>query len=136
MDSTAVELKDRTKSFALRIIRVVRSLPSGAEARIMGNQLLRAGTSVAANYRAVCRARSRAEFLSKLGLVIEEADESAFWLELLSEAGLLPAKRLRDLQSEANQLVAIFNASRTTAKKGVHSTIKNQQSTIPSRRAS
>jgi len=103
---------------------------------MIGNQLLRSGTSVAANYRAVCRARSRAEFLSKLCVVIEETDESAFWLELLSDTGLIPEKKLRDLKSETNQLTAIFNASRTTAKKGLHSTINNQKSTIPAKKAS
>ena len=92
MKNKAVELKERTKSFARRIIRLIRALPSCAESRIIGNQLLRAGTSVAANYRAVCRARSRAEFLAKLGVVIEEADESAFWLELLCDAGLVTEK--------------------------------------------
>lgn len=103
---------------------------------MIGHQLLRAGTSVAANCRAVCRSRSRAEFLAKLAIVIEEADESAFWLELLADGGLVPEPKLKDLQSEANQLVAIFNASRTTAKKGSHSTINNQKSTIPDERAS
>jgi hypothetical protein len=83
-----------------------------------------------------CRARSRAEFVAKLGLVIEEADEPAFWLELLSETGLMPEKKLGDLKSEANQLAAIFNASRSTAKKSCHSTITNQKSTIPDRKAS
>lgn len=92
--------------------------------------------SVAANYRAVCRARSKAEFLAKLAIVIEEADESAFWLELLADAGLVAPPKLKELQSEANQLVAIFNASRTTAKKSVQSSINNQQSTIPKKRMS
>jgi four helix bundle protein len=92
--------------------------------------------SVAANYRAVCRARSRPEFLAKLAIVIEEADESAFWLELLVDAGLVSESKLRDLKSEANQLVAIFNASRSTAKKHVQSAINNQQSTIPQKRVS
>lgn len=77
MEHKAVELKDRTKSFTLRIMRMIRTLPSSPESRMITHQLLRSGTSVAANYRAVCRARSRAEFLSKLGVVIEEADESA-----------------------------------------------------------
>jgi four helix bundle protein len=131
MDHQAEALKDRTKKFALRIIRVIRSLPPGPEGRIIGHQLLRSGMSVAANYRAVCRARSRLEFLSKLAIVIEEADESAFWLELLVDAGLISEPKLKDLKSEANQLVAIFNASRTTAKKGAQSTIINQKSTIP-----
>jgi four helix bundle protein len=136
MDHPADVLKERTKQFALRVIKVIRSLPAGSEGRIIGNQLLRSGISVAANYRAVCRARSRAEFLSKLAIVIEEADESAFWLELLVDAGLIPERKLKELKSEANQLVSIFNASRTTAKKGVQSTINNQQSTIPNKKAS
>jgi four helix bundle protein len=136
MEHQADVLKDRTKNFALRIIPVIRSLPPGLEGRVIGHQLLRSGTSVASNYRAVCRARSRAEFLAKLAIVIEEADESAFWLELLIDAGLVPESKLNDLKCEANQLVAIFNASRTTAKKGSQSTINNQQSTIPQKRAS
>jgi four helix bundle protein len=136
MEHQADVLKDRTKKFALRIIRVIRSLPPGLEARVIGHQLLRSGTSVACNYRAVCRARSRAEFLAKLAIVIEEADESAFWLELLIDAGLVSESKLKDLKSEANQLVAIFNASRTMAKKGSQSAINNQQSTIPQKRAS
>src|ERR1700730_2425830 len=125
VDHKAEVLKDRSKKFALRIIRVIRSLPPGIEGRTIGHQLLRSGISVAANYRAVCRARSRAEFLAKLSIVIEEADESAFWLELLVDAGLISESKLKDLKSEANQLVAIFNASRSAAKKHV-----NQQSTI------
>jgi len=136
MDNQAEALKNRTKRFALRIIRVIRSLPPGQEGRIISHQLLRAGMSVAANYRSVCRARSRPEFLPKLAIVIEEADESAFWLELLVDAGLVPEPKLKDLKSEANQLMAIFNASRTTAKKRVQSAIKNQQSSIPDKRVS
>jgi four helix bundle protein len=136
MDHQAEELKDRTKKFALRIIRVIRSLPTGPEGRIIGHQLLRSGMSVAANYRAVCRARSRPEFLAKLSIVIEEADESAFWLELLVDAELVPEVKLKELKSEANQLVAIFNASRMTARKGSQSTISNQKSTIPRKIAS
>ena len=113
----ATELKDRTKGFALRIIRLIRALPPGMEARVIGHQLLRAGTAVAANYRAVCRARSRAEFVSKMSIVLEEADEASFWLELLSDVELMPPARLADLRAEANELVAIFNASRSTARK-------------------
>jgi four helix bundle protein len=135
MEHPACELKDRTKKFALRVMKVVRSLPPSAEGRMVGNQLLRSGTSVAANYRAVCRARSRPEFLAKLAIVIEEADETAFWLEFLVDAGLISELKLNDLKSE-NQLVAIFNASRTTAKKGSHSTINNQNSTISTRQVS
>lgn len=136
MEHQADVLRNRTKQFALRIIRVIRSLPPGLESRVIGNQLLRSGTSVAANYRAVCRARSKPEFLAKLAIVIEEADESAFWLELLGDSGLIPQRKLLDLRSEANQLVAIFNASRSTAKKDIQSTINNQKSTIPKKQAS
>jgi len=136
MDHQAEVLKNRTKKFALRIIRVIRSLPPGPEGRIIGHQLLRSGMSVAANYRAVCRARSRPEFLAKLAIVIEEADESAFWLEMLVDAGLISEVKLKELKSEANQLVAIFNASRVTAKKGSQSAISNQQSAIPRKKAS
>jgi len=136
MEHQAEALKNRTKQFALRIIRVIRSLSPAPEGRIISHQLLRSGMSVAANYRAVCRARSRPEFLAKLAIVIEEADESAFWLELLVDAGLVPESKLKELKSEANQLVAIFNASRTTAKKRVQSAINNQQSTIPQKRVS
>jgi len=135
VDHKAEVLKDRSKKFALRIIRVIRSLPPGIEGRTIGHQLLRSGISVAANYRAVCRARSRAEFLAKLSIVIEEADESAFWLELLVDAGLISESKLKDLKSEANQLVAIFNASRITARKGSQSVICNQKSAIPQKRA-
>ena len=130
MEHQAEALKNRTKQFALRIIRVIRSLPPGLEGKNIGQQLLRSGMSVAANYRAVCRARSRPEFLAKLAIVIEEADESAFWLELLVDAGLVSESKLKDLKLEANQLVAIFNASRSTAKKHVQSAINNQKSTI------
>ena len=136
MEHQAEILKNRTKQFALRIIRAIRSLPPGAEGRIIGHQLLRSGMSVAANYRAVCRARSRAEFLAKLSIVIEETDESSFWLELLVDAGLISESKLKDLKSEANELIAIFNASRTTAKKGCQSTISNQKSAISQKKAS
>jgi len=136
VDHKAEILKERTKKFALRIIRVIRSLPPGLEGRIIGHQLLRSGISVAANYRAVCRARSRPEFLAKLSIVIEESDECAFWLELLVDAELISEVKLKELKSEANQLVAIFNASRVTARKGSESTISNQKSTIARKMAS
>lgn len=109
------ELRGRTKRFALRIIRLFRSLPRTDEARIIGKQVLRSGTSVAANYRALCRARSKAEFIAKMGVVIEEADETVFWLELLIEAQIIPQPKTQDLLSEANELTAIFVASRKTA---------------------
>lgn len=109
------ELRARTKRFALRIIKLFRALPRADEARILGKQILRSGTSVAANYRAVCRARSKAEFVAKMGLVIEEADETVFWLELLADGGIVERNRLEGLISEANELVAVFVASRKTA---------------------
>ena len=111
------ELKKRTKAFAIRIVKLFRSLPKTEEARIIGRQVLRSGTSVAANYRAVCRARSKAEFISKIGVVVEEADETVFWLEMLIETKIVPAQKLSALLKEANELLAIFAASQRTAKK-------------------
>ena len=110
-------LKKRTKAFALRILRWYRSLPRTNDARILGTQLLRAGTSIGANYRAAVRARSRAEFVAKLGIVLEEADETVFWLELIQESKFFPTDRLTDLLKEANELVSIFVASLRTAKQ-------------------
>jgi four helix bundle protein len=110
-------LKARTKQFAIRIVRVFKSLPKNDEARIIGKQLLRAGTSVAANYRAACRSRSKAEFISRMSVVVEEADETAFWLELLTETSIISEVRLRDLLTEANELLAIFAASLWTARQ-------------------
>ena len=110
------ELRRRTKDFALRIMRMCRTIPSTRETNIINNQILRSATGVAANYRAVGLARSKAEFISKLGIVIEEADETVFWLELLSDSGIIPASKLRELMAEGNELVAIFIASRKTAK--------------------
>jgi four helix bundle protein len=110
------ELRRRTKDFALRIMRMCRTIPSTRESNIINNQILRSATGVAANYRAVGLARSKAEFISKLGIVIEEADETVFWLELLSDSGIIPASKLRELMAEGNELVAIFLASRKTAK--------------------
>ena len=109
-------LKKRTKQFGLRVIKLFRALPRKAEAEIIGKQLLRSATSVGANYRAACRARSRADFIAKLGIVLEEMDESAFWLELIVESGLLPARRMQPLQQEASELTAIFVSSLRTAK--------------------
>jgi four helix bundle protein len=114
---TPEELKGRTTSFALRVLKLYRSLPPCPEGRVIGSQLLRSSTSVAANYRAVCRARSRPEFLFKLGIVEEEADESVFWLEFLVDSGLVTKQKMVNLISEAKQLTAIFVASRRTAKK-------------------
>jgi len=115
----AGELKRRTKIFAIRIVNLFRSLPHAPDAQTLGKQLLRSGTSVAANYRAVCRARSQAEFIARMGIVVEEADEAVFWLELLGETGVVSPKRTLDLLKEANELVAIFGASLRTSKHGV-----------------
>jgi len=114
----ADELRHRTKTFAIRIVNLFRSLPRSPDAQTLGKQILRSGTSVAANYRAVCRARSKAEFISKMGIVVEEADETVFWLEILTETGVVRAERAEDLQKEANELLAIFSASLRTAKRG------------------
>ena len=110
------ELRRRTKQFAIRIIRLFKALPRSGEAQILGKQLLRSGTSVAANYRAVCRARSKTEFISRMGIVAEEADESALWIELLSETGIVKPKRLEGILKEAHELAAIFTASQKTAR--------------------
>ena len=115
---TPDEMKERTKQFALRIIRVVQSLPRGRVSDIVGGQLLRAGTSVGANYRAACRARSKAEFVAKLGIVEEEADESAYWMEVIVAAKLLPERRLGSLMQEANEIVSIVVSSMATARGG------------------
>ncbi|MDH4460778.1 MAG: four helix bundle protein [Flectobacillus sp.] len=110
-------LKERTKSFALRVIRLVESLPQKQSAQIIGKQLLRCGTSVGANYRASCRARSQADFISKIGIVLEEADESLFWMELLVESNLVKYDLLKDLMKEADELTAIFASSGKTARE-------------------
>ena len=114
--STPEEIRDRTKKFAIRIVRLFRALPRSVEAQVMGKQLLRCGTSVAANYRAVCRSRSKAEFIARIGVVAEEADESVLWLELLEETQTLSSKRLQDIMREARELTAIFSASQKTSR--------------------
>lgn len=111
-----LELRHRTKAFALRIIKMSQALPRTREANVIAHQVLRSATSMAANYRAVGRARSETEFIAKLGIVVEESDETVFWLEMLSESGLVSIAKLKDLNSEANQLLSIFSASRRTAK--------------------
>lgn len=112
----AEELKARTKRFAIRIVQMSQSLPKTNEARVIGDQVVRSGTSMAANYRATCRARSRAEFLAKLGMIVEEADETVFWLELLEETGVVKKEPVTDLLKEANELLAIFAAPQVTAR--------------------
>ena len=112
----AEAMKVRTKHFAIRLVSVVRSLPRTREGDVVGKQLLRCGTAVAANYRAVCRARSHAEFISKMSIVVEEADETVFWLECFVESGIVKEELLKDLLVEANELVAIFAASHRAAR--------------------
>ena len=111
------ELKARTKQFTLRIIRLVESLPRGRTADVIGRQLLRSGTSVGANYRAACRAKSTADFISKMGTVEEEADESLYWMELLIEAKIVESDKLESLMKEADELLAITVSSINTARK-------------------
>jgi four helix bundle protein len=112
----AEELKERSKQFVIRVIRLFRALPKTDVARVLGRQLLRSGTAVAANYRAVCRARSKAEFIARIGVVVEEIDESVLWLELLVETDIVPLARMESLLAEANALLAIFVASQHTAR--------------------
>ena len=122
MDSD--ELKKRTKKFALDIIDLVKSIPRNRPWDVLSNQLVRSATSVGANYRAACRARSRADFISKITVVEEESDESLYWLEILEESHGVADFDLRQLKEEASQLTAIFTASGKTAKT------RNSQSPI------
>jgi four helix bundle protein len=132
------ELKERTKEFALRVMRLVDALPNTPKGRAVASQLVRSGTSVAANYRAACRGRSHAEFISKIGVVEEEADEAALWLELIIADKLLPDKKITPLLKEANELVAIMAASyisaslskREVSASNSKSAIRNQHSAI------
>ena len=117
MSTGPEELRERTKAFAIRIVRMYRSLPRSPDARVLGKQLLRCGTSVAANYRAACRARSRQEWISKIGIVVEEADETIFWLEMLQDCGIVTEKKLAEILKESHELCAIFTAARRTAKQ-------------------
>jgi four helix bundle protein len=112
------ELRARTKQFALRVIRMCRALPRSREANVIAQQILRSATSVAANYRSAGRSRSKAEFVAKIGVVLEEADGTVLWLELLSGSGIISSAKLENLLDEANQLTAIFSASRRTVKGG------------------
>jgi four helix bundle protein len=115
------DLRQRTKSFSLAAMRLCRDLPGTMEARVIANQLLRSATSVGANYRAVQRSRSRAEFVSKMGVVIEEADESLYWLELIRDSHLLQPDAIREAVKEAEELVSIFVASQLTARNKARS---------------
>ena len=109
------DLKARMKQFALRVMKLVDAVPRTIQGRAIANQVIRSSTSVAANYRAACRARSRAEFIAKIGVVQEEADETCFWLELIIESDLVAEERIRPLLGEAGELVAIMAVSRKSA---------------------
>ena len=139
MTMSPQDLKDRTKQFALRIMRLVDALPRTPKGNALAGQLVRSGTSVAANYRSACRGRSHAEFISKIGVVEEEADETALWLEFIIADKLMPEKKILPLLTEANELTAIMAASYISASRNKreaprsafkNSPIKNQQSAI------
>jgi four helix bundle protein len=127
---TEYELKQRTKAFALRVLKLIDSMPETRSGRVLAGQLGRSGTSVGANYRAACRSRSVAEMVSKISIVEEEADESAFWLELTADHGLVPPRKLAPLLREAGELTAIMVASRKTLQVR-KSKIENPKSKIP-----
>ncbi|HEV7747455.1 MAG TPA: four helix bundle protein [Pyrinomonadaceae bacterium] len=125
------ELKTRTRGFALRIIRLAESLPETPTGKVIRSQLIRCGSSVGANYRAACRARSRADFVSKMGIVEEEADETIYWMELLIDAAIVKRSRIADLLDEANQILSIVISSIKTARGSrttPQSAISNQKS--------
>jgi len=122
------ELMARTKQFALRVIRLCSALSKGVATDVISRQLLRSATSVGANYRAACRARSQSDFVAKMAIVEEEADESVYWIELLIESNSVDRRRVTPLLAEANELTAIASASRKTARARV-----NRQSTIDNR---
>lgn len=113
---TREEMKNRTKAYANRVVRLCQSLPEQWVAKTLGAQLLRSGTSVGANYRAVCRAKSTADFINKLRIVEEECDESLFWMELLVDNNIIKPKKLDKLMAEGNELLAIVVASAKTAR--------------------
>jgi four helix bundle protein len=125
------ELKVRTRAFALRIIRLAESLPETPTAKVIRNQMIRCGSSVGANYRAACRAKPKADFVSKMGIVEEEADETIYWMELLVDAGIVKQSRITELLDEANQILSIVISSIKTAKgirPNPQSAISNQKS--------
>ena len=120
------ELRNRTKEFALRIVRLVAALPNDRFGDVLGRQLLKSGTSIGANYREALRASSRKHFLSIIQISLREADETLYWLELLSESGIMKADRLRDLINECNELIAIFSSTVKSTKQNT-----NPKSEIP-----
>ena len=128
MKGKSAELQQRTKDFALRVLKLIEHLPNTIGGKVLANQLARSATSVGANYRAACRARSRSEFASKLGTVAEEADESVYWLELIRDGDFTPEKRIASLVSEADELTAIFTSGRRSASRPQPSKINPQKS--------
>jgi four helix bundle protein len=126
--------KKRTKQLALRFIKVVEALPKSRTADVIGRQLLRSGTSIGANYRAACRGKSTADVIAKMRIVEEEADESAYWMELLIESGLVPEARLSELLKETNEIVAMTVASIRTLQKRTTGSPINRQSKIENRK--
>src|ERR1041384_4459022 len=128
------DLKHRTKQFSLRVLKLVAALPKNLAGRNIGGQLARAGTSVGANYRAACRARSKVEFIAKIGIVEEEADESGFWMELIIETELLKAELVKPLLDEANELAKIMASSRKSASESLK-TRPNGKSAIGNRKS-
>lgn len=129
------ELKERTKQFALRVMGLVDALPRTPKGNALAGQLVRSGTSVAANYRGACRGRSRAEFISKIGVVEEEADETALWLELIIQDKILPEKKVLPLLIEANELVAIMAASYMSAQRNKRDVPSNSRSAISNQKS-
>jgi len=117
----AIKMQQRTMDFAVQIVKFFVKLPKTDEARVPGRQLLRAGTSVGANYRALCRSKSEADFISKMGTVVEEADESGFWLDLLQNSGVCSGVTVQTLKAEADELLRIFSTSLNTAKQNAKS---------------
>lgn len=111
------ELKQRTRTFALRVIKMCEALPKGRTSDVIGRQLLRSATSVGANYRAACRGKSKADFIAKMGIVEEECDECLYWMELLIDAGLIKQQRLAELMREAHELLSITISSIKTARR-------------------
>ncbi len=124
---TSDELKQRTKNFSIRVINLIRTLPNNKIGYVLGNQLLRSATSIGANYRAACRSRSKAEFISKIRVVEEESDESVYWIELIKESNLFNENRLSEILKEANELTAIFTSIGKTSKMN----LSNSKSEIP-----
>lgn len=124
----SAELRQRTKAFALRVLKLIEHLPNTIGGRVLANEVARSATSVGANYRAACRARSRAEFASKLGTLVEEADESLYWPELIRDGNFVPEKRIASLVSEGDELTAIFTSGRRSASRPQLSRVKPQTS--------